>query len=252
MVHTFHRCYARWVRHHTRYFEPREWFLLFPEHGLAVELSDGCAGSWHGAKLAHCTSVAVGGHPEDCLLSLFCGMRTDYLACQRRRQSLLLAMRARAAQPVLRTRAFAAGDMVWVRYGCMGQPVAGSMWRRTTACIIRMHEDGGADVAWVAEANTEERLEAVVVRERMVHAGVLGPRPAETGAALVGHRLWVYWPYKSPRGGRGEDEVFAGVVVEWDAARGECGLHLVRYDDGVELWEELGGPLAPEYCVHWQ
>ena len=29
----------------------------------------------------------------------------------------------------------------------------------------------------------------------------------------------------------------------------ESGMHCVLYDDGEEYWEELGGALAPRYCL---
>ena len=29
----------------------------------------------------------------------------------------------------------------------------------------------------------------------------------------------------------------------------ESGMHCVLYDDGEEYWEELGGALAPWYCL---
>jgi hypothetical protein len=92
------------------------------------------------------------------------------------------------------------------------------------------------------------------VRERVVHAGVVGPPPVEEGLLLVGRRLRIYWPFRAQSGGgrgpRGENRVFAGLVVACDGA---TGMHLVRYNDGEELWERLGGPLAPRFCLEdWE
>ena len=103
-------------------------------------------------------------------------------------------------------------------------------------------------VSWRSD-EADGVLTAKEVRERMVHAGVVGPPPDEEGISLVGRRIRVYWPYQSERG-YGEDRVFSGLVTHFD---GESGEYCVMYDDGESVWEELGGSLAPRYCLEgWE
>ena len=65
----------------------------------------------------------------------------------------------------------------------------------------------------------------------------------------------------SPFSHKGRDSLFTiayreGIVVvgpcakwRWPDCDAESGMHCVLYDDGEEYWEELGGALAPRYCL---
>ena len=51
------------------------WYLLFPRHGLAIELCHGCWISWDGRVQPHCTAVpdvAEGDRPHVPVLLLAC------------------------------------------------------------------------------------------------------------------------------------------------------------------------------------
>ena len=76
-----------------------------------------------------------------------------------------------------------------------GERLAGNVWRRTTAEITELLSDGSVRVFWDAD-ESDDVLSAKEVRERMVHAGVVGPRPDEEGLLLIGRRIRVYWPYR--------------------------------------------------------
>ena len=76
----------------------------------------------------------------------------------------------------------------------------------------------------------------------LVHAGLVAPvRPGDEppeGLLLVGRTVRVYWP--------GDDRLYTGQVVQYDA---ENGMHRVVYEDGDDVWELLGGTLAPRFAV---
>ena len=76
----------------------------------------------------------------------------------------------------------------------------------------------------------------------LVRAGALAPRGSALhalhGAELVGHSIRVYWP--------GSDRMFRGVVTEYDEVDE---IHRILYEDGEDVWEELGSDLAPEYVL---
>ena len=61
---------------HGHASKSRHWWLLFPQHGVAVQLMHGTWVSWDGRSAPHCTAVpdvAAG----DCLMSLFCSLPAD-------------------------------------------------------------------------------------------------------------------------------------------------------------------------------
>ena len=68
--------YAVWLSKIGHAGSSRSWWLLFPRHGVAVELCHGCRILWDGRQQPHCTAVpdvAKG----DWLISLFCSMPTS-------------------------------------------------------------------------------------------------------------------------------------------------------------------------------
>jgi hypothetical protein len=217
-------------------------------------LVDGCAGSWDGRRLSHCSAVPQGVSEGDALLSLWVGAKRVACDAHARQAEMRDALRARERSEWVRGLAWRAGDVVWVKWTADGEQMGGSVWRRATGVVEPVLPlGGGLTLSWPDETGREITLDAKTVRERVVHAGVVGPRPDEAGLLLVGRRVRVYWPFRAGGGGRGprgENRVFAGLVVACD---GESGMHLVRYDDGDELWEELGGPLAPRFCLEdWE
>jgi len=237
-----HQCFAWWVRAMPHLAPPTEWWFLCPDIGLAIMLVDGTCGSWDGRSVRHCTGVPVGVSEGDELLSLWLGAKTDMDVCEQRRSMMSDALLARAALPEVRSRPWVVGDVVWVKWGVVGEPLAGNKWRRTTGIVRKVSGGGGITLEWPEEGRTYA-MPVQEACERVALAGLVGPKPEQTGAALVGQRVRVYWPYLSAHG-RGADWVFAGLVLEH-----EEGAHLVRYDDMQEVWEELGGPLAPHFCL---
>ena len=61
---------------------------------------------------------------------------------------------------------------------------------------------------------------------------------SQGGVALVGQGIRVYWPRY--------DCMYRGKVMEYDA---ESESHRVLYDDGDDVWEQLGSHLTPEYVL---
>ena len=50
------RGYAQWVVDNSA-AQIRSWYFLLPQHGIAIELCDGCAISWDGRAVYHCSGV---------------------------------------------------------------------------------------------------------------------------------------------------------------------------------------------------
>ena len=70
------RSFAAWMSRHGHASKSERWWLLFPEHGVAVQLMHGAWASWHGKCAAHCSGVPDVA-PGDCLMSLFCSLPAD-------------------------------------------------------------------------------------------------------------------------------------------------------------------------------
>ena len=191
-----HQCFAWWVRAMPHLNPPTEWWFLCPDVGLAVKLVDGTCGSWNGKKVRHCTGVPVGISEGDDLLSLWIGSKSDMHACEQRRLMMSDALRVRAFLPEVRCRSWVVGDIVWVKWGVQGEQLAGDKWRRTTGIVCAVSEGGGITVEWPEEGK-RYGMPVHEACERVALAGLVGPRPEQTGAALVGFRVRVYWPYLS-------------------------------------------------------
>ena len=67
------RSFARWFARHGHASRSRRWWLLFPQHGVVVELVHGVWVSWDGRIAAHCTAVPDVAE-GDALLSVFCSL----------------------------------------------------------------------------------------------------------------------------------------------------------------------------------
>ena len=206
------QCYAWWVRAAPHLSPPRAWFFCVVELSLAIELVDGCAGSWDGREIRHCSAIPVGISDGDALLSLWRGAKADAQRAALRMEEMCDALRAREQSVYVRGMAWCIGQTVWVKWAPTGEQMAGKIWRRTTGEIKDVLADGSIRVFWPSD-DADDVLCAKEVRERMVHAGVVGPRPQLAGLELVGRRIRVYWPYRCERG-YGDDRVFAGLQAD--------------------------------------
>ena len=74
-IHDGWRSYAVWFRETRRAPPPKEWWLLFPAVGLAIELKEGVRVSWDGRHAMHC-SISMPGE-GDHLYSMFVGVKSD-------------------------------------------------------------------------------------------------------------------------------------------------------------------------------
>jgi hypothetical protein len=81
-----HRSYAVWLSALGHAGASRSWYLLFPRHGLAIELCHGCWISWDGRVQPHCTAVPDVAE-GDRLMSLFCSLPANAMNVLERAQS---------------------------------------------------------------------------------------------------------------------------------------------------------------------
>ena len=77
------RSYAVWVAGDGHASQSCSWWLLFPRHGVAVQLIHGTWVSWDGRVAEHCTAVPAVA-PGDCLRSLFCTFPRDMVGVRER------------------------------------------------------------------------------------------------------------------------------------------------------------------------
>ena len=164
---------------------PIAWFFLVPELSLAIRLCDGCALSWDGRVLRHCSAAPLGISRGDMLLSLWRGSKSDAQRAVLRMEEMRDALRAREMSPYVRGLAWRVGEIVWVKWTAQGEQLAGRVWRRTTGEITEVLSDGSLCIFWPSD-DGDLVLDAKTVRERVVHAGVVGPRPDLAGLGLPG------------------------------------------------------------------
>ena len=67
------RSFAVWINKNKGQQQPKSWYLLFPEWGVAIELCEGTWISWNGSTCGHCTAVPDLADDDE-LLSLFCSI----------------------------------------------------------------------------------------------------------------------------------------------------------------------------------
>ena len=91
-----HRSYAVWLSALGHAGASRSWFLLFPRHGLAIELCHGCWISWDGRVQPHCTAVPDVAE-GDRLMSLFCSLPANAMNVLERANSWRDVMHERQA-----------------------------------------------------------------------------------------------------------------------------------------------------------
>mmetsp|Transcript_15658 Transcript_15658/g.35070 ORF Transcript_15658/g.35070 Transcript_15658/m.35070 type:complete len:430 (-) Transcript_15658:64-1353(-) len=77
------RSYAVWVARHGHASQSGSWWLLFPRHGVAVQLIHGTWISWDGRAAEHCTAVPA-VDVGDSLMSLFCALPKDVVGVRER------------------------------------------------------------------------------------------------------------------------------------------------------------------------
>ena len=91
-----HRSYAVWLSALGHAGASRSWYLLFPRHGLAIELCHGCWISWDGRVQPHCTAVPDVAE-GDRLMSLFCSLPANAMNVLERAHSWRDVMHDRQA-----------------------------------------------------------------------------------------------------------------------------------------------------------
>ena len=89
------RCYAVWLSKLGHAGSSRSWWMLFPRHGLAIELCHGCWISWDGRVQPHCTAVPQVAE-GDRLLSLFCSLPANAMGVLERKAMWCGVMHDRA------------------------------------------------------------------------------------------------------------------------------------------------------------
>lgn len=216
------RSIAQWCRARHELPEPKHWWLLFPDVGLAVRLCHGAVVSWDGRYVRHCSTLS-GIDERDDYLSLFFG-RSDGVGRTRRHQEEWLESYQDGG-----THAWDVGDVVWVR--CWKKGVRGSTWRRRTGDVV--HHEVGVSVTIQFSAMEEPTLVGNAYFQDVVCAG-FAKRCEVMCEGLVGSRVRVFWPE--------EDTCFDGRVQSFNNGR-----HLIMYDDGDMHDELLGGEDAPYY-----
>ena len=89
-----HRSYAVWLSKLGHAGVSRSWWLLFPRHGVAIELCHGCWISWDGRQQPHCTAVPDVAE-GDRLMSLFCSIPASAMTVLERALAWREGMHAR-------------------------------------------------------------------------------------------------------------------------------------------------------------
>jgi len=202
--------------------------------GLAIELCEGCAISWDGRHVLHCTSVPHDIPEDDGLYSLFFSLSEGAEQADGRSCEMLDAERHRA--DVGQPRPFRVGDRVWARWYPCG---FSSRWRRARGQVAAVSGAGCVRIAWTGEGRSTEVL-AHHQGCLLVHAGLVGnPLPPNLGDSLVGVRVRVFWAW--------EDRLYGGVVRAFD---GRTGQHVVAYDDG-DVVEGTLGELAGDFPYYF-
>eukprot|EP00965_Chrysotila_dentata_P004375 142363-Pleurochrysis_carterae.AAC.2 len=273
------RCYVIWtfnnVQNVRKYVSETSW-LLFPDHGLAVQLVDGVGVSWDGRRVSHCTSVLVQkecqvGTPD--LFGLFTALPQAAKRSGTNQEEFWLARGVLSHgggrhSPSGRDR-LRVGQLVWVR---LHARVDGhtkkkyTVWRRATMVVDRVVEDGAGEECSELRSGYVQLTGTTAVSSREVLkmsfkeylsnstcAGDVGtPRDPLTGTILVSEhfgssivgekvRVWIY-KTTPPK----EDGLFDGQIEAYEE---ESQHHTILFDDGEVQMLRLGGPSAPHYSL---
>lgn len=109
------RCHAVWLRTKFLEAEPKNWYMLFPDVGLAIQLCHGACLSWDGREARHCTSVAQKTTEQDVLFSYFFGLNTPVERGRIRIDDFEQAAKERDLCPTYNYPAFIPDMLVWVK-----------------------------------------------------------------------------------------------------------------------------------------
>ena len=90
------RSYAVWVSGHGHASMSESWWLLFPRHGVAVQIIHGTWISWDGRVQPHCSAVPMVA-AGDALMSLFCALPANAMRVRERMLAGADALRKRSA-----------------------------------------------------------------------------------------------------------------------------------------------------------
>lgn len=136
------KCFAIWVQKYVGGKPPKppkQWWLLFPCVGLAIQLEQGVRISWNGRCAQHC-SISVPGEEGDELLSLFAGTS---LRVQGHKDDWASHKGERVVQGGKQPEV---GDLVGVELSagtCMSPQ---GETRLAEGVVAKLHEDGRAQV----------------------------------------------------------------------------------------------------------
>lgn len=136
------KCFAIWVQKYVGGKPPKppkQWWLLFPCVGLAIQLEHGVRISWNGRCAQHC-SISVPGEEGDELLSLFSGTS---LRVQGHKDDWASHKGERVVQG---GKQLEVGDLVGVELSagtCMSPQ---GETRLAEGVVAKLHEDGRAQV----------------------------------------------------------------------------------------------------------
>ena len=143
---------------------------------------------------------------------------------------MVAALQARAHSEPGAYPAPALDQVVWGKWYQKGAEPGSDQWRRVTGRVSAVTSEG-LEVSWRGESGRGARVTPLSIsqaRQMLVRAGALAPFTLvqPQGAALVSHRVRVYWVIP--------DLLCCGVVRAYDSDSHE---HQIVYDDGDVVWE---------------
>jgi len=182
-----HRSYAVWLSALGHAGASRSWYLLFPRHGLAIELCHGCWISWDGRVQPHCTAVPDVAE-GDRLMSLFCSLPANAMNVLERAHSWRDVMHDRQAPliPGVRDRVLRGREL----FDCLtkGMDVVYSYVKEAPDHL----RSKAAKMKWGKEMTRYCR--GKVVGKTTAHVSILdsnGTTSVKLSVAEVNNRLWL-------------------------------------------------------------
>ena len=182
-----HRSYAVWLSALGHAGASRSWYLLFPRHGLAIELCHGCWISWDGRVQPHCTAVPDVAE-GDRLMSLFCSLPANAMNVLERANSWRDVMHERQAPivPGVRDRVLRGRELF--DYLAKDMDVVYSFVKEAPDHLLSK----AAKIAWGKEKTRYCR--GKVVGKTTTHVTILdsnGTTSVRLSVAEVNNRLWL-------------------------------------------------------------